>query len=407
MESWFIAQTDGWTKALERLNPKDNDFEALAEAADIALDVDEYEGALRFYQKALALRPTDASVKNQILHSLVHLGYNTEFQQKMEDPLWRADADLELVVDYHRTRREYVQMCLPLIRHELSLYSVKHLLAALLTGALWAVFLFHCGRSMKNVRIIALSLFALFLGAASTQAVIFVGSVTDDVIGFAGQNKNIIFNFLYAVLGIGLREELLKMLFFLPVAFLLRRNASSLQVLITASMAGLGFAIEENVGYYHSGGGSVVVARFLTANFLHMSLTGYAGYLLVHFLRGDRNSLEEFTSAFVNVIFFHGVYDFFLIDETLQSLWFLSTVVFLWVAQQYLRLAVLLRGERRGDLPLSAVFVMAVAVSAGTGYALLLSEEGALAALLDVLIAFVGLLVVAVVFFREFDDRLA
>ncbi len=407
LDSWFLAQTDGFAKAVERLAPKEHDFESLAEAGDIAVAVDEHESALQYYEKALAEHPTDSSIKNEILHTLVRLGYQADFQKRMEDPAWRADADLELVVDYHEGRHEYGQMIVPLLRYEITHYSLIHIIAATFTGLAWGLFLIHCGRLWKNGRIVLLGVLALFLGAASTQAVVLIGTITNNLIGFESQHKNIVFNFLYAVMGIGLREEVLKLMFFLPVAFLLRRNASSLQVLMVASMAGLGFAIEENIGYYRDWGGSAVVGRFLSANFLHLSLTGYAGYLLVHFFRGDRNSLDEFSSALVNVIFFHGLYDFVLIDETFQDVWFLSTIVFLWVAQQYLRLVVLLRGEQRADMPLSAVFVMAMAASAGTGYALLVHEEGALSGLLDVLIALVGLLVVAVVFFREFDDRIA
>lgn len=113
---------------------------------------------------------------------------------------------------------------------------------------------------------------------------------------------------LYCVSGIGLREELAKLLCFAPMLILLRKAPSS-HVLAAAASAGLGFAILENVTYFEWGEGVSVWSRFITANFLHFGLTGLTGLALWQALRNSK-WLTHFAVVFTGAVIFHGLWDF-------------------------------------------------------------------------------------------------
>ena len=115
-------------------------------------------------------------------------------------------------------------------------------------------------------------------------------------------------NLIYCVSGVGLREELAKLLLFLPLLPLLRK-ASPGSLFAAASCVGLGFAAEENINYLGGSLGSASLARFCTANLLHIALTGMAGGFLGLAIRYPRSFFNEFSVTLVGVIVAHGVYD--------------------------------------------------------------------------------------------------
>lgn len=119
----------------------------------------------------------------------------------------------------------------------------------------------------------------------------------------------------YYLAGVGLREELCKLLLlslFLP--WLVWRRDECVAVL-TAAFVGLGFALEENMNYYQEYGGAVSLARFLTANFLHAALTGIAGHGLYRMLVTRFGEAERFIITFLGVVVAHGLYDWMSVAE--------------------------------------------------------------------------------------------
>ena len=91
---------------------------------------------------------------------------------------------------------------------------------------------------------------------------------------------------------IGLREEALKLLLFVPlIPFLLNRD--DLEILTVAGLVGLGFALEENINYFQASAGLSAVGRFATANFLHIALTAMCGLTLTRAIvhRGEDSKL--------------------------------------------------------------------------------------------------------------------
>lgn len=114
---------------------------------------------------------------------------------------------------------------------------------------------------------------------------------------------------IYYVAGVGLREELCKLaLFALFLPWLLRRR-DPLQALLTGAFVGLGFALEENFGYYMRSGFDVATGRLLTANFFHAALTAPAALALYEMLRTRFAKAEQFIGTFIAVVLAHGIYD--------------------------------------------------------------------------------------------------
>jgi RsiW-degrading membrane proteinase PrsW (M82 family) len=112
----------------------------------------------------------------------------------------------------------------------------------------------------------------------------------------------------FAVLSVGLREEVCKLLCVLPLLPWLRGQAP-LMWLIAGSMVGLGFAWEENINYFGRSLGGAVSGRLLTANFLHLSLTGMATYGLCLVLWHRRTHAEQGLRYLIFSVLIHGIWD--------------------------------------------------------------------------------------------------
>jgi len=205
---------------------------------------------------------------------------------------------------------------------------------------------------------------------------------------------------LFFVFGVGLREELSKILLFLPLLPILRRKGDKLDVLVCGAMVGLGFAAEENLGYLAQENLSTGLARFLTANFFHMALTGTLASAVDDFVADRERNAEAFfrTSLFVVVI--HGGYDFLLSHGELGGS-YLAMTVFVFLTRLFLdAVDVARRRADRGITPLHA-FVLAVAVVTGVSLAYATVAVGAKAAFLVLGSGLLGQAIIVAVFVRS------
>ena len=67
-----------------------------------------------------------------------------------------------------------------------------------------------------------------------------------------------------------------------------------MEALACAACVGLGFACSENILYFGSGFESAVFPRFLTANFLHTSLTAIVGLSMYYLILNPTKNWENF-----------------------------------------------------------------------------------------------------------------
>ena len=365
------------------------------------------ETALAEYRSALRMAPGEETVEAlfQALETYQRRSSIPDYLR--QDTVMRA-APPRFRVEGHLLRGQFLDAFGPVLEMQRNSYRPTTVLVGLVSGLGWLVLLLQIGRVRTWSRAEqALIVPALLLGALSAQGTLWLVYVEEFLIGYASIQKGFVVNLLYAVLGIGLREELLKLLFFAPlIPFLIRiQEDRELRTLVLAALVGLGFAVEENLSYFGRAPNSVFV-RFLTANFFHMTLTGLAGR---HFIRAIRkpHSAGADLEVLGLVVLMHGVYDFLLEEKSLAELSWLSSTVYIWMAHQFLSEVLTLSGRQRRVFPLSYTFTAALMLSLGGGYFLATVRTNPLTAIGAVAGGVVGSAIIAILFFREFNEPMS
>lgn len=199
---------------------------------------------------------------------------------------------------------------------------------------------------------------------------------------------------IFYVFGVGFREELSKLLAFALLVPLLGRRANPLDVLIAGGLVGLGFAAEENVLYLARGDLSTALARYLTANFLHMSMTGLSAAALYDAVRDPERHALEATKTIFLVIALHGAYDYLLT----QAASFLAMFVFIVLARRYLQALWRAQGRPVAGVPTEALFGIGTAVVVATSFVWGAARVGVGPAAEAMIGGLLGLVVMIVVF---------
>ena len=138
-------------------------------------------------------------------------------------------------------------------------------------------------------------------------------------------------------------------------------------MLVCGAFVGLGFASEENLGYLSDGDLATAMARFLTANFLHMSMTAILAGALDEMVRdGDAGSMRFFSQRLLAVAAMHGVYDFCLSSHAYGDLSYFAMAVFLLLARWFLTDVSWARAKERAAPPyLLETFATGMAIVVG------------------------------------------
>lgn len=221
-----------------------------------------------------------------------------------------------------------------LFHHRLNEIPYGVVTLAFFTAALWYFILVQHSdhERWRWVRPIA----ALTAGGASVWPTLTIYAYQEVV---QGMTPDVPFphDLIYYIVGVGLREEGCKlMLFALFLPWLMWRRTPGL-ALLTGAFVGLGFSLEENIGYYHDFGGSVAWTRFLSANFLHISLTGICAHSLYRMLITRFARADEFIATFLLAVIAHGAYDY-LSPGRLDDNGWLSVIVLILCAARFIDL---------------------------------------------------------------------
>lgn len=204
---------------------------------------------------------------------------------------------------------------------------------------------------------------------------------------------------LFFIFGVGLREEASKLLMFLPLLPILRKKGDKLDVLVCGAMVGLGFAAEENLGYLASGNLATGLSRFVTANFLHMAMTGTLASALDDFVSDREKYAQDFMRTSVFIVALHGAYDFLLSHEEFGGSYFAMTA-FVFLTRMFLaNVDMARRRADRGITPLHA-FVFAVALVTGVTLAYATITVGPKAAIVVTGGGLLGVAIIVYVFVR-------
>jgi RsiW-degrading membrane proteinase PrsW (M82 family) len=274
-------------------------------------------------------------------------------------------------------------------------------LLALLSGLVWATILFRFNGSLS---VWPLALPALVLGALSAHATLLFIYWQEYQLGFE-MGAGIVSQLIYCVLGIGLREEALKLLLFVPlIPFLLKRD--DLEILTVAGLVGLGFAIEENIGYFTGSAGTSALGRFVTANFLHIALTAMCGLTLVRAIVHRGEDIAHAANTFALAVAIHGLYDAFLMVYAFSDYSFLAMTVFVLMGYQYFGWLRHLRDEWRDPVSITFIFTLGVVFVTGLSFALYAWEVGPSLAFQSIGFEVIGIAIILIMFFREIPETL-
>ena len=387
---------------------------------DFASALEYYRNALKVADKLKTLKKEEVErVRGQYLNCLYGLNNNQELTQTLENPLYYQAASDRIIYQTLLYREKYLEAGPYLWRFEVMGYTLAPFFAAIFCGLGWLAFCLRMGGAWEKPRRrqLTLALPAMLLGALSALFCLLIVVIEDSSAGFAFEEfsrQGFSYNLLYCLFGIALREEVCKLLFLLPLLPFLARKVTEevdetkikVDALIIASLVGLGFAAEENINYFFSPN-PALVGRFLSANFLHLSMTGFAGYHLVLAIRKGGDAWHGFAEAFITVTLCHGLYDFLLIEKSLEELSFLAFTVLIWLAMKYFSLLrELFSRPLRWHISLSSVFVINLAAVIGIGFLFLSMKVGIPWALLYMLEAILGIVFISIMYFREIDEEI-
>ena len=362
------------------------------ERPDLALSAFIIEG-LRF--------PDAAPARSEALHWAVHLKNILRLKEMLAAPGWINDSDPSLV--YHAaglTGNVWLQWRM-LVQLRLKDLPIAKLSLALFSTALWYIILVQLSGSTGRWRW-SLPLLPLIAGVASVWPTLSLVTFQEDHLGLS-ENAPFPHNLWYFFGGIGLREELCKLLLFVPFLPWLLKIRKPGYALLTGAFVGLGFALEENLNYYDESGGSVVIGRFITANFMHVALTGIAAHGLYITVRSGFTRVADFAGSFVGVVAAHGLYDLVIILDRSEQLGigFLSIVVLFFIARHFFTQVEQETPTTRAAISPLAVFFIGSATLVAALFIIAACVTGTTAAIAEVGQGSLGVLPVGFMFWKH------
>ncbi len=208
---------------------------------------------------------------------------------------------------------------------------------------------------------------------------------------------------IYFISGVGLREEGCKLLAFaLFLPWLLWRRAPGL-ALLTGAFVGLGFSLEENIGYFQDYGGAIAWARLLSANFLHIALTGICAHSLYQMLASRFAHAEQFIFTFATMVVAHGAYDWLGSGALGDNNWLSIIALVLCVSRFIDLLAQETRPGRRIVAPV-AIFTLGSAVLVAISFILGAASTRSMSGVAEAGQECLSVFPIAILYWRRFAD---
>lgn len=345
--------------------------------------------------------PDAAPARSEALHWAVHLQDLPQLRSLLASPGWTDGTDPALLYHAAGLVGDVWLQWKTLVHLRLKDLPFAKLSLALFAASLWYVILVQVAGLQGRWRW-TWPLLPIMAGVASIWPTLTLVTFQEQHLGLS-QDAPFPHNLWYFFGGIGLREELCKLLLFVPfLPWLLKKRQPGL-ALVTGAFVGLGFALEENLNYYDASGGSVVWGRFITANFMHLALTGVAAHGLYLTARSRFNRVSDFASAFIGVVAAHGLYDLVILLDTaqLQGLGLLSVVILALLARHFFTLAGQLGPASRGPVAPIAVFFIGSAILIATLFVVAASIGGTTAAIAEVGTGCLGIVPIGFMFWQH------
>ncbi len=373
--------------------------------AELAYSKNEYgEAYLRFKMEG---RHPDAEYARERAISILLLREDfEELALLKDDPLYKSAfssmASLQIAI-HSRDWMEIARLipATQFVGKDFQIYLIAGVVALV-----WFILLLQLGQVRKDdLKLLGLCLAGFFLGVISIAPTLFLVILQDEIFNFE-RNGDWIQVFAYYIGGVGLREEFCKLLLFLPLAPIVAKRRNELDMLIVASFVGLGFAAEENLSYFDRTSGLSATARFLTANFFHITLTGAAGLYLCRVWRQGMHGFNEFLYAFGIIVVLHGCYNAFLSVAEIQEGGFIAMALFILLSKYYFAEVHSHRHSSEATVSMTSVFVIGLSLLVAAMIAYQASLMGTSLALKVVIPELLGSAIILFMFFREFGESI-
>lgn len=145
-------------------------------------------------------------------------------------------------------------------------------------------------------------------------------------------NGNVINDFLYCFLKIGLVEETAKLIPFLIFMIFFKSQINEpVDYVIFICVSALAFAAVENFLYFKNAGAQLIVTRSILSTVGHIFDTALIAYgIILYKYKSEKNGFIWVVLFFLLAAFSHGFYDFWLLFEGAQKWgWFVTVMYFL------------------------------------------------------------------------------
>lgn len=330
----------------------------------------EKEKANQFYKLELKNFPQSYHSKSKIIISLIESGDLKEAKELFNDQELRESLDFKTFKIIAIKLNEWTALTIKSYYLAFSELSLPWIMVTLFTALIWFLIITNLGQ-LSGDTFIRLTLYgsAFISGFLSTFVVLGLVYWQENKFGLQinGETVN---DIIYCICGIGLREELIKVVFFSPFLLILRKRRIPMEALACAACVGLGFACSENILYFGSGFESAVFPRFLTANFLHTSLTAIVGISMYHWIINPLRGWDNFLKDFVIVVTAHGAYDALvgIVPKLANSMGILSIVIFAVIANSYLNVAKKIRSGPPSKISPLGIFIIGSSLLIGVSW---------------------------------------
>lgn len=359
--------------------------------------------AVVFYEKEGKLPGGDEG-RYAAITAYLDLHRLDEVRRLVADPAYADTVDNEILYDLAKAEEDWWKVFQLTFPSQYEHVRLPPLILALILGAIWLIFWVKATQVGELWRSrLSLCGAAVLMGALSTIPVVFLSEWQDSLFHWE-DSRNLVAGVLDCVGGVGLREEGLKLLFFLPFVPLLLWRGDEMEMLMVAGCVGLGFAIEENIGYFHESASLDASGRFLTANFFHMALTGLIGLSFCRAFRHGIRGWSEFLGVFALMVLMHGLYDAFIMVPNLDLIGFLPSVIFIGICYRLFPELHALQESRREIISLSATLVWGMSAMVALSLCFASYESGFDAAMLGVMLDAISSGVIIYMFLRELGD---
>lgn len=176
-----------------------------------------------------------------------------------------------------------------------------------------------------------------FWGVFSTIIAAFLEINVDYVIPTSYLNKWV-YLFILAFVVTALIEEAIKFFIVKRVAYNHKKFNEVMDGITYTVIAGLGFAVLENLLYVLQGGISVGIIRAILAVPAHALFSGIMGYYIgkAKFEKTPWDSRSMLWKGFLLAVLYHGLYDYFLMSESILALAVVPLMVFMIVQLRHL-----------------------------------------------------------------------